>query len=338
MGGMRTLLSIILLVVSTNANAKTKKPTCKVPELKRIETSLVVDADSGKILHNVNGSQKIYPASLTKLMTLYMAFDALKSSRLYLDRELKISINAEKMKPCKLGLKAGETITAKDAILGLIVKSANDAAVVIAEALAKDEDSFAKAMTQMAHKLGMQNSHFYNASGWHHPEQKTTASDLARLTLAIKRDFPEYYSWFSKDQFKYNGRIIVGHNKVAKNYPGAEGMKTGYTYPAGFNLITTAKRDGKRLIGIVTGSPAAGVRDAKMVKLLDKHFASLGATNDSVFNVKSRGVNSLSGNPKKYKAGYSVKTKNLAVKNTKLSTKKFNKRKKSNKTAKTLSV
>ncbi len=323
-----------MLAVSCNAYAK--KAASKIPEMKRIETSLVVDAYSGKILHNVNGAQRIYPASLTKLMTLYMAFDALKSNKLSLDKELKISINAENMKPCKLGLKSGETIRAKDAILGLIVKSANDAAVVIAEALSKDEESFARSMTKMAHKLGMQNTHFCNASGWHHPDQKTTAYDLAKLTLAIKRDFPEYYPWFSKDQFKYNGRVIVGHNRVAKNYPGAEGMKTGYTYPAGFNLVTTAKRDGKSLIGIVTGSPAAAVRDAKMIKMLDKHFANLGVTKNSVFDVKES--SSPSKKAKKYNISASSKTKNLAAKNTKFASKKFAKRKKTNKPAKTLSI
>ena len=319
MNGLKIYITIVCLLFSSVCTAKKKQST--LPEIKRVQTSFVIDADSGKVLHDVNGAHRIYPASLTKLMTLYLAFEALQSNKMSINDELVVSRNAENMKPSKIGLKAGETITAKNAILALIVKSANDAAVVIAEALAKDEKSFAQKMTRRAHQLGMKNSHFYNASGWHHPEQKTTASDLAKLTMAIKRDFPEFYPWFSKDQFVYNGRTIMGHNKVARTYPGAEGMKTGYTSPAGFNLVTTALRNGKRLIGVVTGSPAAATRDAKMKKLLDVHFANLGVTNN-VFESQSA------------KNNISKKASRIGSKNTK----KTIGHKKINKSAKTLRV
>jgi D-alanyl-D-alanine carboxypeptidase (penicillin-binding protein 5/6) len=268
------LFSAFALSSSSYAKTKKSKPNKPVQQIQRIQTALVVDADTGKILHNLNSHERIYPASLTKLMTLYVVFDEVKNGKLKLDDKLSVSLAAEKMKPCKLGLKSGETISVKDAILGLIVKSANDVAVVLAEGVSGSEKSFANKMNITAKKLGMKNSVFYNASGWHHPEQKTSAVDLAKLTLSIKKDFPEFYPWFKKDSFEFAGRTIKGHNRVTREYDGAEGMKTGYTLPSGFNLVSTASKNGKSVVAIVTGSPSAATRDKKMMNLLDNHLSN----------------------------------------------------------------
>jgi D-alanyl-D-alanine carboxypeptidase (penicillin-binding protein 5/6) len=237
-----------------------------------IETSLVMDMQSGKILHARNSKTKIFPASLTKLMTLYLTFEAIESGKYSMDKRLYVSHRAQNMKPSKLGLKEGESISVGEAILALIVKSANDAAVVLAENIANSETQFVHKMNARARQLGMNNTRFSNASGWHHPEQQTTALDMAKLTVAIKKHYAKFYPLFSKTSFSFKGNIIKSHNKVTKNYYGAEGMKTGFTSPAGYNLVTTASRNNKRLIAIVTGSKTAESRDSKMVKLLDIHF------------------------------------------------------------------
>lgn len=237
------------------------------------ETSLVIDMEQGKVLHAQNAHLKIYPASLTKVMTLYLAFEALDQGKLSMNQKIPVSSRAENMRPSKLGLRKGEHIMVHDAVMGLIVKSANDAAVVLAEAIGgSSEDHFAKMMTKRAHDLGMRDTTFRNASGWHHPEQKTTAIDLAKLTLALKRDFPKYYTLFAKTSFVFKGQTINGHNRVMQKYAGAEGLKTGFTGPAGFNLITTASRGDKALVGVVTGGKSGKLRDNKMMALLDRHF------------------------------------------------------------------
>jgi D-alanyl-D-alanine carboxypeptidase (penicillin-binding protein 5/6) len=261
------LLQFVLQInISEAAKKQDQKPSCP------IQTSLVVNGKTGEVLHSHNESVKIYPASLTKVMTLYMLFEALSSGKFSLSDKLYVSQNATTAKPLKLFLKAGEQITVKDAILSMIVKSANDTAIVIAENLAGSEQKFSKLMNIRAKQLGMKDSFFTNASGWHHPEQKTTAVDLAKLAIAIKRNFPQYYKYFSVTSFKYKGKQINGHNRLTANYPGAEGLKTGFTNPAGCNLITIATRNDKTLVGVVTGSSKGVIRDNKMVSLLDEHF------------------------------------------------------------------
>ena len=237
-----------------------------------IKTSLVVDGNSGKILHSYNARKKIYPASLTKIMTIYIVFEQLASGKLSLHQKLRVSKYATEALPSKLNLKRNDSITVREALLALIVKSANDVARVVAEHIAGSEQKFAKVMTIRARKLGMKSTTFTNASGWHDPKQVTTAVDLAKLSIAIKRDFPQYYHFFSKNTFLYNDRIIHGHNGLVAKYPGAEGLKTGFHTPAGCNLITTATRGNKSLIGIVTGRKNRKVRDQKMTRLLDKYF------------------------------------------------------------------
>ena len=249
-----------------------------------VQTSLIVDGKTGKILHSHNQNVRVYPASLTKVMTLYMLFEALEGGKFSLNDKLHVSPNATRAHPSKLHLKAGEQISVREAILALIVKSANDAAIVVAESIAGSEQKFAKLMNIRAKQLGMKNSFFTNASGWHHPAQKTTPIDLAKLSIAIKRDFPQYYGFFAKTSFKFKGKQINGHNRLTANYPGAEGLKTGFTNPAGCNLITVATRNGKTLVGVVTGSNKAIARDKKMASLLDKHF---GIKNDNLKTKKA---------------------------------------------------
>ncbi|WP_375330350.1 D-alanyl-D-alanine carboxypeptidase family protein [Candidatus Tisiphia endosymbiont of Nemotelus uliginosus] len=258
---------IITFNISSYSAYAAKKPVSLLTQ-----TSLVVDYNTGRILHDKNSTTKIYPASLTKLMTLYLLFEAVESGRLSMNQKLYVSKNAERMLPCKLGLRAKESITVREAILALIVKSANDAAMVVAENIKGSEEKFARLMTIRAHQLGMRDTYFKNASGWHHPCQKTTARDLAKLSIAIKRDFPKYYSYFSRNNFVFRGKTIRGHNKVNETYEGVEGLKTGYTTPAGYNLITAATRKNKSLVAIVTGGRSAESRNLQMVKLLDTHF------------------------------------------------------------------
>ena len=263
--------TLVLFSISSNcalAKVKTKQATLASP----VQTSLVIDSKTGKVLHEKNARVRIYPASLTKLMTLYLTFESLKSNKISMNRKLYVSKNAENMKPCKLGLKSGETITVREAILAVAIKSANDVATTLAENLSGSEAKFAKLMTIRAHQLGMKDTYFANPSGWHHELQKTTAVDLAKLSIALKRDFPEYYPIFSLNNFEYKGKIYNGHNKVAANYVGAEGLKTGFTIPAGYNLITAASRGNKSLVAVVTGGRSAASRDSDMIQLLDNHF------------------------------------------------------------------
>jgi D-alanyl-D-alanine carboxypeptidase (penicillin-binding protein 5/6) len=276
-----SLLSCWLLFLSfdTAMAATDKKRNKKAVIVKsqgfvptRVETSLVVDSKNGKVLHAQNANIRIYPASLTKVMTLYLTFEALESGKLSMDKKLYISDEAVKRPPCKLDVKAGEYITVRDAILSQIIKSANNISVVLAENISGSEEKFAEMMTRRARQLGMNNTVFKNASGLHHPEQKTTALDLAKLSIAIKRDYAKYYPLFSRTSFEFRGKTVNGHNPVVANYNGAEGLKTGFTGPAGYNLITTASRGSKSLIGVVTGTNNKQVRDKKMVTLLDTHF------------------------------------------------------------------
>lgn len=262
-------LFLILFSCTSEAVKKKKKPPNLRPPL---QTCLVADLGKGVILHSENASQRIYPASLTKVMTLYLTFDAINSGKLSMNDKLRVSRAAEKMKPSKLGLKSGEYISVYHAVMGLIVRSANDAAVTLAENIAGSEESFVRKMNAKAKELGMADTSFRNASGWHHDGQKTTAVDLAKLAISIKNYHNKFYYLFSATEFYFKGQKITGHNKVLATYPWADGLKTGYTSPSGYNLITTAAKDGKEIVAVVTGRPSASIRDSKMVELLDRHL------------------------------------------------------------------
>ncbi len=237
--------------------------------------SIVIDAETGQVLHAVNADTRNYPASLTKMMTLYMVFEALEKGKLKLNQRLKVSKRAYGMPPSKLGLKVGETIRVEDAILALATKSANDVAVVVAEALAGKETTFAKVMTERARALGMSRTTFRNASGLPNRGQKSTARDMARLSKALMTDFPQYYHYFSVSRFSYKGRTHRSHNKLLKTYKGTDGIKTGYIRASGFNLAASVERRGRRLIAVVFGGKTSKSRDRHMVKLLDRGFKKL---------------------------------------------------------------
>ncbi len=237
--------------------------------------SIVIDADTGQVLHSVNADTRNYPASLTKMMTLYMVFDALEKGKLTLNQKLPVSKRASGMPPSKLGLKVGDTIRVKDAILALVTKSANDVAVVVAEALAGKETTFAKVMTKRAKAIGMTRTTFRNASGLPNRGQKSTARDMAQLAKALMTDFPQYYHYFSTSRFSYKGRTYRSHNKLLKSYRGTDGIKTGYIRASGFNLVTSVERRNRRLIAVVFGGKTSKSRDRHMVKLLDRGFKKL---------------------------------------------------------------
>jgi D-alanyl-D-alanine carboxypeptidase len=241
------------------------------------DAMLVIDAESGRELEAVSADDKRHPASLTKIMTLYLAFEALDSGKLRLGDRLPVSTRAAGVSPSKLGVHAGSTLAVRDAIMGLITKSANDAAVVVAEALAGDETAFAQIMTQKARQLGMTSTTFRNASGLPDPAQVSTARDLTKLAQAMLRDFPHYYPLFSVQEYVYEGRSLRNHNHMLGWYPGADGIKTGYIRASGFNLVMSAQRDGRRLIGVVLGGSTPSERDAVMGDLMDRGFERAGA-------------------------------------------------------------
>ncbi len=250
---------------------------CKADMAFCATSSIMIDASSGDVLYQKNADEKRYPASLTKLMTLYITFNALENGNLKLTDELKVSHIAAGRSPSKLGLNAGDTVDVKTCILASIIKSANDCATVLGEALSGgNEREFAKMMTKTAQKLGMKNTTFKNASGLNHSEQKTTARDMAVLGLAIYHHFPKYYPLFSMTEFEYNGQIITGHNNLLKTYDGADGMKTGYTMAAGFNIVTSAKRGDHRVIVVTMGHKKVEDRDETTAMMMDKFFDHAG--------------------------------------------------------------
>ena len=255
------LLSILLITNIKGAFAST--------------SSIIIDAWSGEVLSSSGADIKRYPASLTKLMTLYITFDALEKGIIKLDDELPVSRNAANRSPSKLGVRAGETISVRTAILALIVKSANDCATVLAEGLGYTEENFAKTMTKVAHELGMKNTTFKNASGLPNRAQKTTARDMALLGAAVYHHFPQYYELFSTYKFEYKGRTYYTHNYVLRDFEGADGMKTGYTNAAGFNIVTSAERNGKRVIAVTMGHNTAKNRDRQIAKMMDKGLTRL---------------------------------------------------------------
>ncbi len=238
---------------------------------------LIVDATSGREILSDQADELRHPASLTKLMTIYLTFSALDSGRLSLGDGLPVSLNALNAPPTKMGLPPGGTVSVRDATMALVTRSANDAAVVLAEALGGDEPTFARLMTQKARQLGMASTVFRNASGLPDREQVTTARDLARLANALMRDFPHYYGVFAVQSYAYRGRSLENHNRMLGSYEGADGLKTGYTAASGFNLVMSAVRDNRRLIGVVMGGESASRRDRHMADLLDRGFASAAA-------------------------------------------------------------
>lgn len=231
--------------------------------------AIVVDAKSGKMLYGANVNELRYPASLTKMMTLYLMFEALDQGRVTRDTLIPVSANAARRPPSKIGLKAGQSIPVDTAIRVLVVKSANDVATAVAEFLGNGSEArFAQMMTSKARSLGMSRTTFKNASGLPDKGQVTTATDMARLSIALRRKFPHYYGYFRQTEVTVAGRTIKGHNKALKMIPGADGLKTGYTRASGFNLATSVRRGGKSVVGVVMGEDKAKIRDARMAQLM----------------------------------------------------------------------
>ncbi len=235
-------------------------------------SSIVVDANSGDVLEQANADEPRRPASLTKLMTLYLAFEALRDRRVSLGQAVPVSPHAAAMQPSKLGLLPGSQLTVEQAILGLVTKSANDAASALGELLGGTEDRFAQMMTLRARSLGMSHSTFQNASGLPDPEQWSTARDLSLLGRRLINDFPAYYGYFATPSFVWHRQVIFNHDTMLRSYPGADGLKTGYIEASGHNLVTSALRGGVRLLGVVLGAASNGERDVHMASLLDQGF------------------------------------------------------------------
>jgi D-alanyl-D-alanine carboxypeptidase len=238
----------------------------------RTDSSIVVDADTGEVLSEHNADARGYPASLTKMMTLYLAFEAIERGDLALDDRLSVSHRAARQAPSRLGLREGQTVVVHDLILGMVTKSANDAAVVIAEALAGSEPAFAERMTQKARALGMNDTTYRDASGLPNPYQLTTARDLAKLACALYRDFPKEYAFFATEEFTYGGETFANHNHLMQSFEGMDGIKTGYIRASGFNLAASAVRNNRRLVGVVMGGLSPHMRDLEMADLLNDGF------------------------------------------------------------------
>jgi len=234
--------------------------------------SIVVDGNTGEALQASNADALRHPASLTKIMTLYLLFERLDAGTIRLDMPLKVSVHATEQAPSKLGIKAGQTITVDDAIKAVVTRSANDIAVAIAENLGGDEDAFAGLMTQKARALGMSHTTYVNASGLPDDDQVTTARDLALLGRAIQERFPRYYRYFALRQFVYRGVAIRNHDHLLGTVGGVDGIKTGYTRASGFNLVTSVHRDGRYVVAVVLGGRSAFERDAHMRDLINAHI------------------------------------------------------------------
>jgi D-alanyl-D-alanine carboxypeptidase len=285
---------------ASKSTAKTTKPTASSSNKKRAAaaaaakrqeamfSALVVNAENGQILYEKNASSLRYPASLTKMMTLYLTFEALKQGKITLDERLPVSAKAASQPQTNISLEEGDSLPVKSAIESLVVRSANDSAMVLAEALGGTEWNFALNMTKKARELGMKDTVFRNPSGLPDDKQHTNAYDMARLGIALRRDFPEYYPYFKLKSFSWNGITYPGHNHVMNKYPGVDGIKTGFIRASGYNLVTSASKGGHKLVAVVMGGSSVPNRDNRMMDLLDTTFASLEKTDNSVASAVSK--------------------------------------------------
>jgi D-alanyl-D-alanine carboxypeptidase len=237
--------------------------------------ALVIDGNTGRVLYAKNADATRYPASLTKMMTLYLTFEALQKGRIRMDTMIPVSAKAASQPPPNIHLSPGDKIPVRTAIEALIVRSANDVAMAMGEALGGTQWDFALMMNKKARDLGMTHTTYHNPSGLPDSRQITTASDLARLALALRRDFPQYYHFFSDTRFTYKGHVYNGHNRLLGRYPGADGIKTGFINASGFNLVTSVKRGDTYLVGVVLGGRTASSRDQEMMNMLDRTFVQL---------------------------------------------------------------
>ncbi len=241
--------------------------------------AIVVDASSGRMIYGHDQSAQRFPASLTKMMTLYMLFEQMQAGRINTSTVIPVSRSAAAKPPTKIGFKPGEGIDVDSAIKALITRSANDVASAIGEYLGNgSEDRFAQMMTQKARSLGMRDTRFRNASGLPDPLQVTTAKDMATLSIALRRQFPQYYRYFSVTQFSYRGKLIRGHNKLVEDVPGVDGLKTGYIRASGYNVATSVSRSGRRLVVVVLGADSGRERNAHAAQLIEEILPSPGGS------------------------------------------------------------
>jgi D-alanyl-D-alanine carboxypeptidase len=266
------------------ADARARQRRAKHSAYQPPYAAIVVDANSGRVLHAANPDSLRHPASITKIMTLYLVFEQIEAGRLRLDTQLPVSAQAASQPPSKLGLRPGDTISVEDAIKALVTKSANDIAVVIAESIGGDESTFARLMTRKARALGMARTVYANASGLPDDDQVTTVRDQALLGRAIQDRFPRYYRYFATSSFYFRGRAMRNHNNLLGRVAGVDGIKTGFIRKSGFNLVTSVRRGNRHLVAVVIGGPSSGVRDARMRSLIEEYIAK-GATERTVARI-----------------------------------------------------
>lgn len=270
--------SITVLFSATHSMANTKKTSKKAVQKEKKEpyvppyAHILVDASTGRVISQTNADASLYPASLTKIMTMMMVFEALDSKKIKLNSSVLISTHASKMPPSKIGLKPGKTITVDNALRALATKSANDISAALGEKLGGGESRFAKLMTAKAKQIGMTQTNFMNASGLHNSRQLSSARDMAKLAIYIMRTYPHYYHYFSIKEFNFAGKTHTSHNRLMNTYSGMDGMKTGFIRQSGFNLVSSVRRGNTRLIGVIFGGESANARNAKMANLLDRGF------------------------------------------------------------------
>ena len=272
--GLATLV-VTAAVTTSDADARSrrqKRAAAAHSSYQPSQSSIVVDANSGAVMQATNADAIRHPASLTKIMTLYLLFERLEQGKIKLTSEIPISAFAASQAPSKLGLKPGETIRVETAIRAVVTKSANDIAVAIGEALAGDEPSFGRMMTAKARALGMRNTTYRNASGLPNDEQVTTAREQAVLGRAIQERFPQYYSYFSTRSFEFRGKSMRNHNRLLGRVEGVDGIKTGYIRASGFNIVTSARRGARHIIAVVFGGRTANARDAKVASLIGNNI------------------------------------------------------------------
>jgi len=272
--GLATLLAVT--AITSNADARARRHRHHhAPAAESYEpstSSIVVDANSGAVMQATNADAPRHPASLTKIMTLYLLFERLEAGKIKLTTEIPVSAHAAAQAPSKLGLQPGQSIEVETAIRAIVTKSANDVAVVVAEALGGDEAEFAKMMTAKAHALGMMHTTYHNASGLPDDLQMTTARDQAILGRAIQDRFPKYYGYFSTRFFAFHGRMIRNHNHLLGNVEGVDGIKTGYIHDSGFNIVTSVRRGNRHIVAVVFGGRTAEARDARMRSMIDNNI------------------------------------------------------------------
>lgn len=269
------VLSVILLITNSAFAKVSKRQATSDFSMSERYAALVINSKSGEVLFQKNADRKLYPASLTKMMTVYVTFHKLRDGKLSLADRITVSHKAASMERTNMNLKPGQKISVRDAIYAVIIHSANDAAVALAEAISGNETAFAYEMNKYAKALGMNSSNFKNPNGLPDPEQVTSAYDMARLGIALKRDFPEYYPMFSRKSFTFNGRIYNTHNRVLTRYKYAEGIKTGFIRASGFNLVSSTHSPMGDLVGVVFGGPSAAARDNHMIQILDYGYKAL---------------------------------------------------------------